>query len=290
MRFLVVDNNVAERNRLRDAVVRCAEEAHHSYASVVALGTISECAEMLGRLPRGFFDALLCCVDVAGGIVARPARSNLLDGQTPLEQLTDIARHYDNLDLVIASRDPSFAHEAYRLSASFLLLPGSYESLARALHKALSKTGWRQKACLAVRSAGRIDNIAFDDIQFVESSKRGPIIHLPAKQQIVARGTLRNLFDQIARAQESFARNGQAKQDAPDQGAQLPFVMAGSSFVVNLDNVLASGKGALVFADGETIIVPVRKRKDIEAALAARRGRRSSGADEGEDTAAQSEQ
>ena len=270
MRIVVIDNNAAERDRLCDAVTRCAEEAHHAHVNVIAVATLAECAAMLSRLPMDFFDALLCCVDVAGGIVARPARTDLRDGQTPLEQLTDLSKRYRNLKLVLASRDPAFAREAYRLSANFLLLPGTYENLSQALSEVLSDMGWRRNACLAVRSAGRIDNVAFSDIQFIESSKRGPIIHLPSRQHIVARGTLRSLYERLSEAQKAFSRNGQG--GSTEQQEQLPFVMAGSSFIVNLDNVLASGKGALIFADGETIIVPVRKRKDIEEALALRRG------------------
>ena len=48
-------------------------------------------------------------------------------------------------------------------------------------------------------------------------------------------------------------------------------VKAGSSVIVNLDNVQSAGKNSLVFPDGSIIIIPIRARKPLQEALEAYR-------------------
>ena len=149
---------------------------------------------------------------------------------------------------------------AYHIRAAFLHLPGTYDDLQRVMRTPFAQTGWDHVPCLTIRTSGQVSNVPATDIQFAESSKRGPVIHLPGNRLVVTRGTLKGLYERLESAWGDQAISH-------DTLLKSPFVMAGSSFVVNLDAVVASGQGVLVFADGETIIVPVRKRRDIEQAL-----------------------
>lgn len=249
MRFATVDSNPADRAGLRDALRRCAIEAHHSSVGVSAFGSVDELSSALEQLRTGYFDVAVICADKP-----RPALNDAASRRPLLLKLEALHDAHPEIIIVLASRDTTAALDAYNLGAYFLLLSGGYEGIQPALAEALAHIGWSERACLAVRSASRVDNVAIEDIQFVESSKRGPVIHLPGGRTVTTRGTLKGLYDQMAEREDCLSE-------------AEPLLMAGSSFIVNLDNVIASGKGALVFADGETIIVPVRKRKDIEDAL-----------------------
>ena len=99
----------------------------------------------------------------------------------------------------------------------------------------------------------------------------------------MARGTLQTLYENIvsaerdaeAKAQDAKAEDAEAEGGAASEGAAVGatrpaarrFIKAGSSFIVNLDNVRSAGEGSLIFADGETIVVPIRKRKAVKDAL-----------------------
>ena len=250
MRFATVDPSPADRGGLRDALRRCAADAHYRSVGVTVFASIDKLAQALECLRPGYFDVAVICVDKP-----RPALNDATSRKPILQQIAALHRAHPDIALVLASRDTTATMDAYDLGIYFLLLSGGFEGMRATLAEPLAHLGWSDRACLAVRSASRVDNIAIEDIQFVESSKRGPIIHLPGKRTVVVRGTLKGLYERLAE-----------RNDLPETE---PLIMAGSSFIVNLDNVLASGKGALVFADGETIIIPVRKRKDIEDALEA---------------------
>lgn len=260
MRIALINGNAAERDALRRALRRSFEEARHASVDIVSFNSLDALIDTLAGMRAHHYDAIFCCID---GL--RTAVSQTLNDTVSGPFATLRATH-PQLHIVIASHDASKALMAYQTGAEFLHLPGTYGDLKRVMDEPLSRTSWQACPNLAVRSPGQIDNIPITDIQFVESSKRGPVIHLPQGRLIVTRGTLRGLYEKLV----GVSTNG----DADD--TQAAFVMAGSSFLVNLDNVVASGKGALVFSDGETIIVPVRKRKDIELALEAfRRGGKS---------------
>jgi len=246
LRVALVDNDAAERKRLRDALLACFAQAHLANTDVVSYATVGELAAAYARLRHDFFDLAFCSLAGRGfGSKGRPAEIGLLQA---------LHEAHPHLHLALASQSATDAQEAFNLGAAFLLLPGNAGDLARALHAQTQAFQSRRQTLLAVRTASTVDSVPLDDVQFVESTKRGPMIHLSERRTIVARGTLRALFDQLP---------------ISESGSVPRFVMAGSSFIVNLDNVRAAGKGALVFADGEAIIVPVRKRKDLETALQA---------------------
>ena len=255
MRIILINSNAPERNALRKALDRSVSETHLTSVDIAAFESIDSLldAHAAGRVHH--INVVFCCVDRLKGPSRHPQAADEADSDSPWAFLELVRERHPRVHLIVASHDASVALNAYRTQAEFLYLPGTYDDLQRVMAKPLSRVGWDQNPSLAIRTSGQVGNVAIADIQFVESSKRGPVVHLPGGKTVTTRGTLKALYERLA-AVESI--------DEDDANA---FVMAGSSFIVNLDNVVASGQGALVFSDGETIIVPVRKRKDIEQAL-----------------------
>ena len=269
IRFCVVDESPSRRAALRDALTRYAHQVHFDNLSVTGFSTCGELSASCDRVRAGYYDLVLCHLD--DNLRRKPrSEGNSTPLLSPLEQLEALREAHPGLPLVLVSSHAEIAMVAYDIGADFLMIPASQEAMRNVLRRALGNVATKLQAHIALRSASKIDNIAIDDIQFVESSKRGPIVHLSSGETIGARGTLRALYDKLAPI--AYTMQGEAlvsEGESPDR--RHPFTMAGNSFIVNLDNVRASGKGALVFSDGETIIVPTRKRKDVEAALAAYR-------------------
>ena len=253
LRFAIVGAIPQERAKLRDALTRCAQEAHHANVDVVSLASVEALHASASQLRIGYYDVALVHLDSL-----RPqARTDALR-----ERLESLQTDCPQLPLVLVTRDTSRIELARELGIRLCNPADGLAGLRRALRDILGRLGWEHQRCLAIRSSTSIDNIAIDDILFVESSRRGPIIHLPDNRSLVTRGTLKGLFDLLT---------GEAYADTwrkVDGDQAIPFVTAGSSFIVNLENVVASGKGTLVFAGGATIIVPVRKRKEVREALA----------------------
>ena len=263
IRVALANSNSAERELLLKALRTCFAQVSRADVDVMAFANAMDLCRLFEERHHHFLDVIFCCVDDLA--TPRTAEGRRVDA---VGLLADLRVRDSHLLLVIASHDAGKALDAYQLKAEFLHLPGTYDDLRRTLARPLSDISWETNPCLAVRTPGQIVNVSIADIQFVESSKRGPVIHLPKGQTVVTRGTLKSLYDKLVEAAVPTQVPRFAWPIADDA-----FVMAGSSFSVNLDNVVASGKGALVFADGETIIVPVRRRKDVERALDAyRRG------------------
>jgi len=260
MRIALINSNAGERDALCKALARCAEDLHHPPADIACFGGIAAFHDMLITRNPHHFDVVVCCIDRLRGLTA-PTRDGV-EASTigPLDFLARLRRRIPDLPLVVASHDTSSAIGAYHIRAAFIHLPGTYDDLRRVMREPLAHVGWDFAPCLAIRTSGQVSNVPATDIQFAESSKRGPVIHLPKDRLVITRGTLRGLFERLETGWGDKALSH-------DTLLKSPFVMAGSSFIVNLDNVVASGQGVLVFTDGETIIVPVRKRKDIEQAL-----------------------
>ena len=92
-----------------------------------------------------------------------------------------------------------------------------------------------------------VGNVVLDEVVFAESTKKGSVIHLANGGTRLVRSTLQALFDKLA--------------------GRGPFEKAGSSFIVNLDNIRSTGDGAVIFSNGESIVVPVRVRKPLADTL-----------------------
>ena len=272
IRIAIVDDSPVRRGSLRDAVMRCAEQISLKNTAVVAFATVAELAASCAVLRAGYYDLALCSADGDKSLGQRPASA-----KSATEEICELRDSYPELPLILTSRYADAAMTAYDLGLSIIMLPGTIDDMLKILHASLPHSNTRRVARLAIKTASGVDAVALDNIQFVESSKRGPIVHLPGGGHSLARGTLRSLYTQLERVRINITERPSSLYLSPegDQSAPhlQPFVMAGNSFIVNLDNVRASGKGALVFADGETIIIPTRKRKEVEAALEAYRSR-----------------
>ena len=249
-RIVLVSSHPSERTALRAALLHSATGPAAATLEVVALDRLTALEALLMRARPDSYQAAVVCGNEA-----------TLSALLPTLQ----ARH-PRLLVALASHNAQEAAGAYRLGIEYLALPPEAAALRSMLARALETDTWESQPHVAVRSPGCLDNVSIDDIQFVESSKRGPVIHLPGRQTVTARGTLKALYDGLMQAGRQLAQQEGTPLALP---TWWPYVMVGSSFIVNLDNIAASGKGALVFADGETIIVPVRRRKELENALAA---------------------
>lgn len=255
LRIVTVGFTAAWHTNLRDALERYVRDAGFDNIEVSSISSVEDLFDALGRMRDSYYDLALCSLEPRAGAMSRTSGESVEPAVMPA--LRALHETYPQLRLIVSSRDAFHAIYAFELDAHFLPLTGTYEDLRRVVAEPLANAEKDKGAMMSVRSAGGVDSVSVDSIQFVESSKRGPIIHLPNARTILARGTLQTLFERLAEA--GFSN---------DRDSRAPFVKAGSSFIVNLSNVRASGKGALIFADGETIIVPVRKRKDVREALA----------------------
>ncbi len=264
LRIVTVGFTAAWHTNLRDALERYVRDAGFDNIEVSSIASVEDLSDTLERVRDGYFDLALCSLEPRAGAMSRTMGEST--EPVVMESLRALHDVYPKLRLIVSSRDAFHAIYAFELDAWFLPLTGTYEDLRRVVAVPLAEAESDKYAMMCVRSAGGVDNVSVDNIQFVESSKRGPIIHLPNARTILARGTLQTLFERLSEA--GFSN---------DSDSHAPFVKAGSSFIVNLNNVRASGKGALIFADGETIIVPVRKRKDVREALAAFHTKRDDG-------------
>ena len=247
IRIAVCDHDAIQRRRVRDAVERYARETGINNVYVVQFASVEGAVRVAGRMRPGYFDVAFCNIDPT--VLEQPDAVS-----AAIEQARKLREEQPDVRLVIVSNDKSQAIHAYNHDVGFLLMSGTYDDFTRAAADPLAAAARKHSAVMAVKTGRGVQNVVLADVQFVESSKRGPIIHLPAGKTAPVRGTLQTLFDNLS--------SSEALGPADNR-----FVKAGNSFIVNLDNVRSAGEGSLVFADGETIIVPVRRRKDVLDAL-----------------------
>lgn len=254
IRTAICDKDAQERIRLRDAIERYARSSNINNVEVMQFTDIASFSETAARMRPGFFDPCFCRIY----------------GDSDEEAIEEVRKlHADNPDmhLVILSDDKSQAIYSYDLDAGFLHLSNGYDDFVRVVSGPFDDIVRATRGEVAtVKSRNGVESMLLSDIQFVESSKRGSIIHLPLGKHVATRGTLQTLFDSLTAVDvpsEGAAAEGARASET--RGGR--FVRAGSSFIVNLDNVRSAGEGSLIFADGETIIVPIRKRKAVLDAL-----------------------
>ena len=257
IRVALICADEATRTRVRGAFNRCTQEARLGNTANKAFACVDDVLATIPLKRGGYIDYVICCIDSA---------SPSFDG------LRALCGGHPDIALSIISADPAHASVAYELGADFLLLSGAYDDFKSMVVERLVRIARGKTQRIAVRSSGSVNSVVLDDVQFVESSKKGSVMHLPDGQTVVARATLQSLFSSLCQAagQELGANSDEPFMD-PQRPASCFFVKAGSSFIVNLDNVRSAGEGSFVFADGETIIIPIRKRKALKDALAAYR-------------------
>ncbi len=267
IRVALICRDSDARARVRHAFARCTREQKLRNVDIKAFEDVEGVLQKLSQKRLGYIDYVICCAD-----------EELHDEETgsdlPLQGLHAMRAEYPHLDLDIISANHQDAVFAYELGAGFLSFSGTHDDFKRMVAERLSGIAKREAQCVTVRASGSVSNVVLDDIQFVESSKKGSIMHISNGETVLVRATLQSLFENLAKvAGQEKGGSAQGLKADPDRPAKSFFVMAGSSFIVNLDNVRSAGEGSFVFANGETIIVPIRKRKELKDALAAYRER-----------------
>lgn len=92
-----------------------------------------------------------------------------------------------------------------------------------------------------------IQELRDDDMMFAETSDHDQVIHLQNKATVSTRSSSQALFNRLS-------------QDGR-------FFKAGSSYILNLDNVRSIQGRDVTFVNGEAITVPARSRKELEDAF-----------------------
>lgn len=256
IRVAVCDRDAAERIRLRNAVERYASERGINNIEVTQFPNTDRLEKTVARMRLGFYDLFFCRIGAPSA----------------LEAVKRLRGEYPDMRMVLVSDDKGDAIHAYNNDAGFLLLAGSYDDFKRVVSEPIGEVARARSSVASVKTGDGIEKVILADVQFVESSKRGPIIHLPFGKTVSVRGTLQTLFESLSASESEFEEKQTGAYKGEFAGGRR-FIKAGSSFIVNLDNVRSAGEGSLIFADGEAIIVPVRKRKAVLDALASFRQR-----------------
>ncbi|MGI6221722.1 MAG: LytTR family transcriptional regulator DNA-binding domain-containing protein [Coriobacteriales bacterium] len=240
IRILTYDGLDSKCGNLRmavDAVMASLGSRNHG---VDRVRTPEDLHETVRKRRSGFFDLLVCCVGTRADDVFAVLQALREEGESA--HIAIIAEEREDVRRALA-----VGAEAFFLSSE------GPDGLRRALSPLAADLISQHDDVIGLRLDEGVGNIVIDEIMFVESSKRGAVIHLADGRTPLVRMTLQALFEKLE-----------------GHGA---FVKAGSSFIVNLDNVRSLGDGAIVFPDGESIIIPVRVRKPMKDALSEHQNR-----------------
>ena len=241
IRIIICDSNRAEGLSLRDAIDAYASNHGIFNIEVLILNSREEFAELLNRLRPDFFHIAICHID------DRCANMSLDQIGSTLGETRSLT---PNTHFIMMSSDPSHAICAFKANADFMLLPSSSADFVRLIGGALRQAVNGQRTLFSVKQAKGVACMNVNDITFIETGKKGPIIHLPGGRTVITKGTLQSLFEKISAISDNFIR-------------------ASGSFIVNLDNMRIIGKSSVIFGDGEAIILPVRARKPVRDAYVA---------------------
>ena len=219
------------------AVIRESAEAH-GFDAV----TISACASAL---------------DLADSVV-RSAQNPALEltivdidraEQSGIELLREVRDADPVMSIVIVAGDASVAKEAISIdAAAYLLKPLTTQALQAALERCWPRIEKRRASYVELRFRDRVRSIDPGSIIYAETADHDQLVHFTNGESYATRSSSQGLFDQLSH--------------------DMRFFKAGSSFILNLDHVrFFSSDGEATLDTGETITVPVRLRKSLEAAL-----------------------
>lgn len=236
IRLLLYDQVPGRINRLRAAVDAVVTEADINNYGISSVSDPESLTRSVWRTRNGFYDVIVCLVTESPSMV--------------FESLRAVRAIDADANIVIVSDCPDYALDAFDIGVDgYCLLSEGRQGLKRAMEGSLGKAWARQNESIGLRADVGVGNVALGDILFVESSKKGSVVHFPDGSTMLVRKTLQAMFELLS-FDERFTR-------------------AGSSFIVNLDNVRSFGEKAVIFSDGETIVIPIRARKPVKEALAA---------------------
>lgn len=245
IRIVICDSNRAEGLSLRDAIDAYASRCGIFNIETILRNSREEFVESLSRLRADFFHIAICHID------ERCAGMSLDEIGCALRDVRSLT---PNTHFITMSSNPDHAICAYKADAEFMLLPSTSADFVRVIGGVLRQVFNDERIPFAVKLSKGVANMNIKDITFIETSKKGPIIHLPNGRTITTKGTLQSLFDKISTVSDTFIR-------------------ASGSFIVNLDNMRVAGKSSVIFGDGEAIILPVRARKTVRDAYLAYQSR-----------------
>lgn len=235
LRILICDPGSIRHSQLKlavDKVVAALETRNYGTSCV---STPEDMVTIVKRMRAGFYDIIVCRID-----------ARCCDGV--FAALSSVREDGCEASIVVVADSPEYASRAISVRAEgYCLVKEGGAGLTRTMESPVGKAMARRGETVGLRTDVGIGNVSVDDILFAESSKKGAILHLPFDATMIVRGTLQGLFETLS------------TRDC--------FVKAGNSFIVNLENVRSIGEKAIIFANGESIIVPVRARKPVKDAL-----------------------
>lgn len=245
IRIALCDMNKEEGLRLRNLVAAYASKQGINNVDIRLTNSCEHFISVMQRVREGYFDF---------GIV-RPTGT---EGSNVLQKLPvfldEVSKSTPQTHMVVCSEDPDIAVIAFEGHAQFLHLPIEAANFEVALGEPLKNLVLSRKRMFAVKSGKVTVNMNLNDITFVETNKKGPIIHLPDDRTVPVRGTLQALYERLSSLDDCFVR-------------------AGGSFIVNLENARSVGESSVIFSDGDAIILPTRSRKPLREALQVRQMR-----------------
>ena len=250
IRIAACEPDKATGNRLRGMIDAYLRQLGLFNSEVLVVGSYTELGAVLSRLRPGFVDLCLCRIEINADDSARERLAVAVQGLRDLSPSTRF---------ILVSSAGENALCAYLANVSFLKMPFEEERFKAVVGGALNDIAEDHHARFAVKASKGVSNMNLNDIAFVETGKKGPVIHLPAGREVVTRGSLQALYDRLS-------------------GLDNNFVRAGGSFIINLSNVRSVGDSSVVFGDGSTIILPTRARKPIQESFAAYRLRKTEAA------------
>ncbi len=148
-------------------------------------------------------------------------------------------------DIIFVTSSPDFAIDSYDVVAfGYILKPVSAERFGKVMDRYMKKRHEKtesQDRYLCFKKSGKVENINYDDIKYIESRNTALIIHSKQDKEHILYGKLSDLENQID--DERFIRSHQ-------------------SFLVNMNYIVAA-KEAFVLDDGTEIPVRQKNKKQI---------------------------
>lgn len=200
----------------------------------VSIDTFDNPTDMLAEIDGGrVFDLILCDIYMPG-----------LLGTEAIQELRDD----DNVHVVFLTTSADHAYEAFGLHADgYLVKPYTMEQFSTVLGRVLTAIEKERRASIPIKARDGLHRLSYDDMMSAETSDHDQVIHLQNKATVSTRSSSQALFNRLS-------------QDGR-------FFKAGSSYILNLDNVRSIQGRDVTFVNGEAITVPARSRKELEDAF-----------------------
>ena len=236
IRVLAYDARESNRNSLRfgvDGVM--ASRACKSY-SITRVLSPQDLLGIMQRFRPGFVDLIVGVMDD--------------DPDELLDVLRTIRQENPGTRVALIGSSAEDASRAASVGASgFCLVAQGADGLSNTVGPLVTRAIERHGQTMGLRCDRGTVNVVIDEVMFAESSKKGTIVHLASDETLLVRCALQAFFECV----EGYGC----------------FAKAGNSFAINLDSVRTFGDRAVLFANGDSIIVPVRTRKQVKDDLEA---------------------